>query len=567
MYLCRMKKILLSLLAIVSFTVSAQDTKSFTPQNWVTDNGNFYTPEQEVELNKIISDYEKKTSIEIGVITINSLGDTSIEEYADKQFNRIGIGKKGADNGLLIVFSMQDRKSRIETGNGMEPFFTDADAYDALEVVKPSFRAGNYAEGTTNCINFITKTLGSSTFATKVKLLEQKKEWERQRKAKEAKEEAAAWAAFMNGLTNFLIGAAIVGIFVLIYFVDRQRRRKIAEEKERIRLEELRKERVKKDILDNIDKIKSITVDNISFTNSKVLKIRYESVTEKLVNSIKSIDELKVLNFNQGLGNDGYLDSLKSLKSSITDEVRSFNRLNSDYKDNVSSISRLESLVSDARFTNKRALSDLEKIKSYGYTKSYSDISNYLDSLSDDVVAIKELLNTDVDKAIEQSKDFKDNLSYTIRDSREVSNYLIEIENAKSKLGAADTTIQSSMSDITRYKGYLRSGELEKVEKEYEDFRKKVSSSSDYLALSLIFATLLASIASLVSTLRRRKSDEEEEERREKRRKDDEDRRRRDSYYSSSSSSSYSSSSSSSDSSFGGFGGGGSSGGGASSGW
>jgi uncharacterized membrane protein YgcG len=556
-----MKKILLSLLAIVSFTVSAQDTKSFTPQNWVTDNGNFYTPEQEVELNKIISDYEKKTSIEIGVITIKSLGDTSIEEYASEQFNRIGIGKKGADNGLLIVFSMEDRASRIETGNGMEPFFTDIDAYDALEVVKSSFRAGNYAEGTTNCINSIVNKLGSSTFATKVKLLEQKKEWERQRKAKEDKESAAAWAAFMDGLTNFLIGAAIVGIFVLIYFIDRQRRRKIAEEKERARLEELRKERVKKDILDNIDYIKSITVDNISFSNSKVLKIRHESVTKKLDESIKSIDTLK------NNDNDVYLNSLKSLKSSITDEVRSFNRLNSDYNDNVSSISRLEGLVSDAKFTNKRALADLEKIKSYGYSKSYTDISNYLDTLSDDVVAIKELLNTDVDKAIEQSNDFKDNLSYSVRDSRTVSNYLIEIENAKSKLSAADTTIQSAMSDIPRYKGYLRSGELDKVEKEYEDFRKKMSSSSDYLGLALIFATLLASIASLVSTLRRRKSDEEEEERREKRRKDDEDRRRRDSYYSSSSSSSYSSSSSSSDSSFGGFGGGGSSGGGASSGW
>ena len=528
MYLCRMKKILLSLLAIVSFTVSAQDTKSFTPQNWVTDNGNFYTPAQEVELNKLISDYEKKTSIEIGVITIKSLGETSIEDYAAQQFKRIGVGKKGADNGLLIVFSMDDRASRIETGNGMEPFFTDTDAYDALDVVKPSFRAGNYAEGTTNCINFITKTLGSSTFATKVKLLEQKKEWERQRKVKQAKEDAIAHAAFMNGLTNFLIGAAIVGIFVLIYFIDRQRRRKIAEEKERVRLEEIRKARVKKDILDNIDTIKSITVDNVSFSNSKVLKIRHESVKQKLDESIKSIDTL-----NNG-NDDVYLNSLKSLKRSISDEVYSFNRLNSDYKDNVSSISRLEGLVTDARFTNKRALADLEKIKSYGYSKSYTDISNYLDTLSEDVVAIKTLLDTDVDKAIEQSKDFRDNLSYTVKDSRAVSNYLIEIESAKSKLSAADTTIQSAMSDITRYKGYLKSGELDKVEKEYEDFRKKVSSSSDYLALALIFATLLASIASLVSTLRRRKSDEEEEERREKRRKEDEDRRRNDSYYSSS---------------------------------
>jgi uncharacterized protein len=104
-----MKKILMSILTIVSLSLSAQDTN---PKNWVTDNGNFYTTEEEVQLNKIISDYEKKTSIEIGLITIDSLGDKSIEEYTDEQFNQIGIGKKGADNGILIVFSKKDRKSR-----------------------------------------------------------------------------------------------------------------------------------------------------------------------------------------------------------------------------------------------------------------------------------------------------------------------------------------------------------------------------------------------------------------------------------------------------------------------
>ena len=50
---------------------------------------------------------------------------------------------------------MKDRKSRIETGNGMEPFFSDVDSYDALETVKTSFRAGNYAEGTINCIQSV----------------------------------------------------------------------------------------------------------------------------------------------------------------------------------------------------------------------------------------------------------------------------------------------------------------------------------------------------------------------------------------------------------------------------
>lgn len=126
-----MKKILLLLAMFLSLATQAQN---FTPTNWVSDLGNFYTPEQEAHLNSTISTYEKKTSIEIGVITIDSLGDNSIEEFALDQFKRLGIGKKGADNGILIVFSMKDRKSRIEVGNGMEAFFTDGDSYDALKL-------------------------------------------------------------------------------------------------------------------------------------------------------------------------------------------------------------------------------------------------------------------------------------------------------------------------------------------------------------------------------------------------------------------------------------------------
>ena len=220
-----MKKLILLLLVMVSLSLSAQDTKSFTPKNWVTDNGNFYTPEQEVQLNKIISDYEKKTSIEIGVITVESLDGTYIEEYTSTQFKRLGIGKKGADNGILIVFSMKDRKSRIETGNGMEPFFSDVDSYDALQTVKPSFRAGNYAEGTINCIQSITNKLGNQAFSNKVLWLKQKQD-------KEDKASAAAWASFKSAVIKFLLISSFFGILVFIYFVDKKRREKLRKEAE-----------------------------------------------------------------------------------------------------------------------------------------------------------------------------------------------------------------------------------------------------------------------------------------------------------------------------------------------
>ena len=269
-----MKKLVLLLLAIVSLSISAQDTKSFTPKNWVTDNGNFYTPEQEVQLNKIISNYEKKTSIEIGVITVESLDGTYIEEYASTQFKRLGIGKKGADNGILIVFSMKDRKSRIETGNGMEPFFSDVDSYDALQTVKPSFRAGNYAEGTINCIQSITNKLGNQAFANKVLWLKQKQD-------KEDKASAAAWASFKSAVIKFLLISSFFGILVFIYFVDKKRREKLRKEAEaevyRLKVETERVERVKSNILSTEKYLKNITVTKPCIENSKILNSSYYS--------------------------------------------------------------------------------------------------------------------------------------------------------------------------------------------------------------------------------------------------------------------------------------------------
>ncbi len=102
------------------------DINKFHPSNYLTDMGNFIPDNLEPSINNWISEYEHKTSIEIGIITIQSLGDNTIEQYATDQFNRLGIGKNGADNGILLVFSMDDRKSRIETGYGMEEFLPDA---------------------------------------------------------------------------------------------------------------------------------------------------------------------------------------------------------------------------------------------------------------------------------------------------------------------------------------------------------------------------------------------------------------------------------------------------------
>lgn len=575
-----MKKILLLLAMFLSFATQAQN---FTPTNWVSDLGNFYTPEQEANLNSTISAYEKKTSIEIGVITIDSLGDNSIEQFALDQFNRLGIGKKGADNGILIVFSMKDRKSRIEVGNGMEELFTDGDAYDALQVVKPYFRAGDYATGTSECINSITNKLGNQAFANKVA-------WLKEKQAKEAKQHAASVAAFKSGVINFLLIASVIGVLVFIYFLDKKRREKIAAEKERLRKEaEKEAERLRKEA-ERVEKVKQNILSTESYLKSTNTHFRIKPVTQNsklLTSSYNSVSNfINSMAFEKGdMTNEQYLESIYRIKSTLDSKIEAFDKLNSEYRININKYSDLTSLVSETRDYNKKALLALDKIKNYGYNKDYKDLTSSIDSLLESKTAIEALFLTDVDKAISDAKSFRNSIDYLKDKSSDVTAYLNEIESAKSKVNSAESLFTSGLSNLNRYQKWIKPGEVDRVKSEFEKFKTKSNSSNDFLNLILIFAGVMSAVSTLEATLSGRKSKEEEEERaeqrklaaiaaaaeaerRRKRREEEEedDRRRRNSY---SSSSSYSSGSSSSDSgsSWGGFDGGSSSGGGSSSDW
>ena len=531
--------------------------QTITPKNWVTDLGDLYTPEQEANLNSIISAYEKKTSIEIGVLTVESLNGQSIEEFTNEQFNKIGVGKKGADNGILIVFAKTDRKSRIETGNGMEPFLTDVGTHEALQVIKPYFRAGDYAGGTESCINYITNKLGNEAFSNKVL-------WLKQKQAKEAKESAAAWESFKSGLIKFVLVACFIGILVFFYFLDKARREKIRLEQERLRQEEERKQRVKANIV-SVEKVIKATSVNTPSINSAILQSSYNSVDAYI----------KSLNIKQGTdGDDAYLSKLSNIKNTLISKINAYDRLVNDIKSKMNKIDSLDYAISDAKNYNKEALNALTEIKRYGYNKDYTDLESSIDKLG--VIAntiTNNTVKTDVDKAIVDAENLKGNIAYLRSKSGEVIDYLRSIKNAESKIKTSDSVFNTVLSNINRYNSYLKPNELDKVVTEYNNFKSRTN-TSDILAYSLLFASTLAIAEALLSKVRGRKEDEEAEarriveaarrkreqeeddDRRRRQQEEDDDRRRRDSYSSSSSSSSSS-----------GFGGGSSSGGGSSDSW
>ena len=118
------------------------------PTGFVNDFAGVLTAEQKSSLEQNLQDFEKKTTNEISVVTIKNLQGETIENYAVKLFEQWKIGKKGKDNGILLLIALEDRKLRIEVGYGLEPRLTDGQAGEIIRnIITPEFKKNNYYQG------------------------------------------------------------------------------------------------------------------------------------------------------------------------------------------------------------------------------------------------------------------------------------------------------------------------------------------------------------------------------------------------------------------------------------
>lgn len=127
------------------------------PQGFVNDYANLLSESEESALEATLMQFEKETSNEIAVVTLDSLEGDVIENVAVRIFEEWGIGKEGSDNGALLLVAKEDRTMRIEVGYGLEPVLTDAQsAWIVSDVLTPAFRENRFGEGITEAVSMMT---------------------------------------------------------------------------------------------------------------------------------------------------------------------------------------------------------------------------------------------------------------------------------------------------------------------------------------------------------------------------------------------------------------------------
>ncbi|MFP4845366.1 TPM domain-containing protein [Winogradskyella sp. PE311] len=124
-------------------------------QSVVYDASKIFTIEEKKALTNKIMAYEKETTNEIGVLTIDSAPfDMHILDFGTEVSNAWGIGKKDKNNGLLITFAKKDKSIAIAVGLGTEAIISDANCKIIIDsVMIPKFKENRFYEGIDRAID------------------------------------------------------------------------------------------------------------------------------------------------------------------------------------------------------------------------------------------------------------------------------------------------------------------------------------------------------------------------------------------------------------------------------
>src|SRR3990172_9642452 len=142
------KKILFPLIILFFLvTISAQELPNFQDK-YANDCAHLFTDNEVQQLRTLLYEVEQNTTAEVVVVTINTTSPLSPAQYRTELFNYWKIGKEDKDNGLLILYALNENRIEVETGYGLEGILPDSKLGRMLDDYYVPYRDnGNVSQG------------------------------------------------------------------------------------------------------------------------------------------------------------------------------------------------------------------------------------------------------------------------------------------------------------------------------------------------------------------------------------------------------------------------------------
>ncbi len=114
----------------------------------VTDLTATLSREQQARLEQELQNFEAKKGSQLAVLIVPTTQPETIEQYGIRVVDSWKLGRKGVDDGALLLIAKNDRNLRIEVGYGLEGALNDATAKRIVsDIIVPHFKAGDFYGG------------------------------------------------------------------------------------------------------------------------------------------------------------------------------------------------------------------------------------------------------------------------------------------------------------------------------------------------------------------------------------------------------------------------------------
>ncbi len=156
--------LLIAFLTIYAFAGFAGANDLPRPRGYLNDFAGIVDSHRAHEIESMCASIEKSIGVEIAVVTIESLEGAVLEEEALRYLEGWGVGKKGQDNGVVILVAQKERQIRIETGYDIEGILPDGKAGEIIRYdMVPRFKQGDFGGGLSAAVYKIGKIVGGET--------------------------------------------------------------------------------------------------------------------------------------------------------------------------------------------------------------------------------------------------------------------------------------------------------------------------------------------------------------------------------------------------------------------
>jgi uncharacterized protein len=161
-------RLLASALAILPIALGATGARAERvedlpkPTDYVSDYAHVLSPQAVARLDRICTQLDRsKADAQIAIVTVHTLNGDDSADYATRLFEKMKIGSKATDRGVLLLLAIDDRRRSIKVGYGLGGILPDARTGDIGRSMNPYLKAGDYDSAVLLAVSQLGQTIAA----------------------------------------------------------------------------------------------------------------------------------------------------------------------------------------------------------------------------------------------------------------------------------------------------------------------------------------------------------------------------------------------------------------------